>query len=128
MKTIALLDLAGGAGTICRYALSHLVHDLCGQGFPWGTFTVNLIGCLVIGFLAVFLGEKISIGPQARLALFVGFLGAFTTFSSFMLDVVRQAENSVLHHALFNLLLQNGLGITAVVLGMALGRVALKAC
>ncbi len=94
MKWISLA--AGGiAGTVCRYVLSGAVYQLAGTGFPYGTLAVNLAGCLLVGFFAVLAEEKFLLGPEARILLMAGFCGAFTTFSTLMLEtsnLVREGE------------------------------------
>lgn len=94
MKWAALL--AGGvAGTAARYALSGFVHRFAGADFPYGTLAVNLAGCFLIGFLSALSDEKFLLSPNARLLLMAGFCGAFTTFSTFMLEthnLIRAGE------------------------------------
>ena len=94
MKWIALA--AGGvAGTVARYTLSGFVYRFAGTDFPYGTLAVNLAGCLAIGFLSALSDEKFLLSPNARLLLMAGFCGAFTTFSTFMLEtnnLIRAGE------------------------------------
>lgn len=78
-----ILGIAGAFGTISRYLLDGFVHQILGPQFPYGTLTVNITGCLLIGFLGTLADEKFLFTPQWRLFLLLGFLGAFTTFSSF---------------------------------------------
>lgn len=78
-----ILGCAGAAGTICRYALGGWVHRMFSVPFPMGTFVVNLFGCLIIGFAGTLSDERQLFSPDLRIALLIGFLGAFTTFSSF---------------------------------------------
>lgn len=77
------LALTGAAGTLCRYLMGNWVYGLSGTSFPYGTWAVNILGCFLMGFLGTLADLKMSIGPQVRLALLGGFLGAFTTYSSF---------------------------------------------
>jgi CrcB protein len=81
-----LVALMGAAGTMCRYALGRWVLTATGGTFPWGTFTVNVIGCLLIGVVAGEIERIVLVSPVVRLAIIVGFLGGFTTFSSFALE------------------------------------------
>ena len=85
MKWIHLI-LGGVAGTLSRYFLAGAVYQLLGTGFPYGTLAVNLIGCFLVGFFAALAEEKFLLGPHARLLLMVGFCGAFTTFSTLILE------------------------------------------
>lgn len=73
-------------GTLARYLLANFVHRAAGDQFPYGTLVVNLIGCFLIGFLADLAEEKLMLGLNTRLLLVVGFCGAFTTFSTFILE------------------------------------------
>ncbi len=86
MLRFLILGLSGALGTICRYWLSGWVHQLFGTDLPYGTFLVNVTGCLLIGFLGTLANEKLVLSSETRLALFIGFLGAFTTFSSFSFE------------------------------------------
>ena len=83
---IAVLGLAGAAGTIGRYAFGALGHHLFGTAFPYGTLIVNVLGCLAIGLLGTLADDHQLLTPPVRLTLVIGFLGAFTTFSSFAYD------------------------------------------
>jgi CrcB protein len=90
------LIIGGIVGTISRYLLAGIVYQMLGTGFPYGTLVVNLTGCFIIGFLASLSEEKFLLGPNARLLLMIGFCGAFTTFSTFMLEtanLMKDGEN-----------------------------------
>lgn len=90
------LAVGGIAGTLSRYLIAGVVYRFLGTDFPYGTLVVNLTGCFVIGFLASLSEEKFFLGPNARLLLMVGFCGAFTTFSTFMLEnanLLKDGEN-----------------------------------
>ena len=84
------LALGGVAGTFARYVLGGVIYQLFGTSFPYGTLAVNLLGCLIIGFLAALAEEKFLLGPNARLLLMVGFCGAFTTFSTFIFETANK--------------------------------------
>lgn len=83
MSKFFILAFSGAAGTIIRYALGGWVQQICGSQFPFSTFIVNASGCLAIGFLGTLADEKSFFSPDLRIALIIGFLGAFTTYSSF---------------------------------------------
>lgn len=86
MQQILLVGLAGALGAVARYLLSSVVTGLFGASFPWGTFLVNVLGCLLFG-LVIGLAERFElIGDVVRLTLLTGFMGAFTTFSTFIFD------------------------------------------
>lgn len=96
MKHILLVGLGGFLGSVARYKLGGLVLHLTAQErFPYSTFAVNVAGCLAIGLLAGLAERHELFGPGARLFLFTGLLGGFTTFSAFGLDamfLVRRGE------------------------------------
>ena len=96
MVKLALIFVGSGLGGTCRYGLGALVYRLSGSTFPYGTLIVNLLGCLLAGFLAaLFAGQPLR--EEIRITLTVGFLGGFTTFSAFGLDTLNLAQQG--HHA-----------------------------
>ena len=80
------LVLGGVAGTVARYTISGAAYKMLGTDFPYGTLVVNLTGCFLIGFLDTLAEEKFLLPPNARILLMVGFCGAYTTFSTLMLE------------------------------------------
>ncbi|MCM8794536.1 MAG: fluoride efflux transporter CrcB [Candidatus Omnitrophica bacterium] len=99
------LAVGGVAGTFARYALAGFVYTLFGTDFPYGTLAVNLSGCFLIGFLASIAEEKFLLGPPGRLLLMIGFCGAFTTFSTFMLETANLIKDGETFRAFLNVLL-----------------------
>lgn len=122
MSKIAWIALAGGLGTIARYGLAGLVQNRAGTGFPWGTFAVNAAGCLLFGFVLAAAESRLTLSAETRAALFVGFLGAFTTFSTFISETRGLAVDAGLLLAGANLVGQTLLGFGCLVGGVALGR------
>lgn len=116
------LAVAGAAGTLARYGLAGLVHRIDGAGFPWGTLAVNLLGCLLAGFCWSLFEEKLPASGHVRVVVLVGFMGAFTTFSAYILETGEMIRSSQWLGAAANLLLQNILGMAALVTGAVLGR------
>ena len=97
--------LAGGiAGTAARYVVSGTVYDLLGTTFPYGTLIVNLIGCFLIGVFASLSEEKFVLAPNVRLLLMAGFCGAFTTFSTFILETANLTKDGQYVTAFLNIL------------------------
>lgn len=116
------IALAGAVGTLARYGLASLVHQLARGVFPWGTLAVNLLGCLLFGAVWSLTEDRWSLSPELRVAVLVGFLGAFTTFSTFMFETGQLLRDSQWLFALGNLAFQNALGLVALFIGFALGR------
>ncbi len=90
---IFLLIVFGSAGTLARYALQGLVQYRTGPSFPTGTLTVNLVGCFLLGGVAQYALQHLSIPPDWRIGITIGFFGAFTTFSSFSWETVKMLED-----------------------------------
>jgi len=116
--TTALWIAAGGAvGTLARFGLSGLIN---GYGHPWGTVTVNILGSLALGVLAGIWGVEHDTNQQ--LALTVGLLGGFTTFSTFALDTIRLWEDGHGPLAMTSVVVSVVVGLGAAIVGLALGR------
>ena len=90
---IFLLILFGSIGTLARYSIGGLVQYRAGSSFPAGTLAVNLLGCFLLGGVGEFALQHISISPDLRIGITVGFFGAFTTFSSFAYESSRMLES-----------------------------------
>lgn len=88
MQQILLAGLGGFLGSVCRYWMSTATYRLLGSDFPYGTLAVNILGCLLIGFLMTFFEERFLVNPNLRIFLTIGILGGFTTFSSFSYETV----------------------------------------
>lgn len=115
------LALAGAAGTVCRVGLSAFVSHWLPR-YPWGTVVVNLLGCFVFGLAwSLGIGQR-TLSPELRLWVFGGFLGAFTTFASYIFDTVQLAQNAGFRVAIGYFILQNSAGATALYIGLLAGR------
>lgn len=128
-QKLAWLAAAGALGTLARYGLTGLVQRITGGGFwgafganfPTGTLVVNVLGCFLFGLGWSLLAHGLQ-GGQVRLVIFVGFLGAFTTFSTYAFEggqMMREAQWASLAVHMF---VQNCVGIAAVLAGLALGQ------
>ena len=117
------LVLGGAAGTVSRYLLSAAIHESAGHGFPYGTLAVNSLGCLFIGFLSSWNDGHFFIDDNMKMLLAVGFCGAFTTFSTFILETAHLAKGEGVWHALANITLGLFAGVLAFIIGRRLGRV-----
>ncbi len=123
MKWQLLAVATGGAcGAMCRWLMASAIQRLSGGGFPWGTFAVNAIGSLLLGFLFIWLIERSTAGELLRMAITVGFLGAFTTFSTFSVESIHLLEEGAFGMALGYILGQLLLCLTLAWLGAQLAR------
>ena len=114
---------AGGAcGALLRLWAAQGVHALLGRGFPFGTLVVNVSGSLAMGVLYVLFFERYDIAPEWRAALVVGFLGAFTTFSTFSMDTLLLIQQGDHAKAGMNVALSVVLCLAGCWLGMAAAR------
>jgi CrcB protein len=122
MLDIIYLAAAGALGAVSRYALSGLTQRFMGPDFPYGTLLVNVLGSMLLGFL-VYMGINTNLIPQPlRTALTIGFLGAFTTFSTFSYETASYLGKGDWFLATVNVLANVGLCILAVLAGMFLAR------
>jgi CrcB protein len=111
--------VAAGIGAPGRYLLDGWIQDRTSGAFPWGTFTVNVTGCLALGLLAG-LGLYHDLGTTARTVLGTGGLGAYTTFSTLTFETVRLAEEGTVDEAVRNAAASLLVGLAAVSAGLAL--------
>ncbi len=96
MTVYLAIALGGSLGAVSRYWVSSKTYLWVGTEFPYGTLMVNISGSLVMGFLAIVLSEKIELPEEIKFALLVGFLGSYTTFSTFALDALQAIQNGAL--------------------------------
>lgn len=122
MRTIVGVALAGALGALSRYGLEGLISGRFPGVFPLGTFVVNMTGSFVLGLLFIVLTERTTVEPAVRTALTVGFLGAYTTFSTFSFETVRLLEDGAYSTAALNVIATIGVGLLAVWIGMSVGR------
>lgn len=121
MRTV-WIGVAGFAGAVCRYSFEGWVSERARGAFPWGTFVVNASGCFLLGFVFTLLTERFLPHPTVRSAVTIGFLGAYTTFSTFAFETMRLAEDGARLLAVTNVVGSVLAGLAAVYLGVWLGR------
>ncbi len=119
---ILWLAIAGVIGTLSRYWLGGIVQRAYGGAFPWGTFAVNMTGCFLFGMVWAAAEDRMLIGAELRAILLVGFMGAFTTFSSFIFETGQLIRDSQWALVAGNIMLQNLTGLVMFFLGIYAGR------
>jgi CrcB protein len=121
---LVLLGVAiGGAiGSVLRYLIQTKSIHWFGASFPYGTLLVNLVGSLLIGFLSFALVERIAVSEELRLAVLVGVLGGFTTFSTFSLDTINLIQQGNFVSAIANVVLSVSVCLLACFLGLSIAR------
>ncbi|MBX9568460.1 MAG: fluoride efflux transporter CrcB [Candidatus Obscuribacterales bacterium] len=123
MMNYLIVFVGAGIGGVLRFAMSPAVQHACKDwAFPIGTFSVNMLGCFLIGFLAQLAESKGLFQGETRLFLFVGILGGFTTFSSFGYETFQLLRDGEILYAIANAVLQVVLGLLLVWLGWVIGR------
>lgn len=121
---LQLLTIAGGGalGAVLRFGMSSYIYRLLGRDFPYGTLAVNLVGSLVMGILFILFVERGLVSAEWRSAIIIGFLGAFTTFSTFSIETLMLVESGELSRAALNVVLSVTLCLAATWLGLVMGR------
>ncbi len=117
-----LIGLGGFIGANTRYLLQQWAANQWAADFPYGTMLINVSGSFVIGFFLTLATGRLNISPELRLLVATGFLGGYTTFSSFSYETFRLVEQSGWWTAGINFAGNAGLGLVAVVLGIFLAR------
>jgi len=122
MSIYIAIALGGSLGAISRYWVSTATYSWLGNNFPYGTLMVNVTGSLLMGFLTVVLVQRFDVSDEVRLGLIVGFLGSFTTFSTFSMDTIHWLESGEVVKSLAYILVS----VFACVLGAWAGLISAK--
>lgn len=122
MGELAAIAAGGALGAIMRFWVSGGIYAWLGRDFPYGTLSVNLIGSFLIGVTFILLTERLTLGTEVRAFILIGFLGAFTTFSTFSLETLLLLQEGFLIKAAGNILLSVFLCIIATWSGIILAR------
>lgn len=122
MNRFLFIAVGAALGANARYLVGLWASNRFDAAFPYGTFIVNITGSLLLGFIVTLATERLTISPETRLLLAVGFLGSYTTFSSFTVESVNLLRNSGLWPGLINIIGTNLIGLICVVLGIYLAR------
>ncbi|MEQ1646551.1 MAG: fluoride efflux transporter CrcB [Pyrinomonadaceae bacterium] len=119
---IASVAVGGAFGAVARHLINISPLANAAGKFPLPTFVINVVGSFLIGLLFVIFGERMEVSENVRLAIFVGFLGAFTTFSTFEMEIFALARERLTMMAILYLVLSVVVGFVGVSAGVALGR------
>lgn len=122
MNTILAIAGGGAIGAVLRHGFNVMAVRLLGHGFPWGTLGVNVIGSFIMGVLIALFAHFYTPSPALRVFLVTGFLGAFTTFSTFSLDAVSLYERGDIGQAAGYIVLSVVLSVAALVAGLVIIR------
>lgn len=125
MNRFLLISIGAALGANARYFIGLWAAHRFGVDFPYGTAIVNITGSLALGFFLTWSSARSGLSPELRLLVAIGFLGAYTTFSSFSVESLLQAEAGQISSLLLNVALNNGLGLAAAWVGMRLARALL---
>lgn len=112
-----IVGIGGFFGAISRYAIALWIGQKWGRSFPLGTFVINISGSFLIGFLMTLFAERFIVNPQWRLLLIVGFLGAYTTFSTFEYETGKLVKDGEWLIASMNVVLSVFVGFVALKIG-----------
>lgn len=118
IKKVVVVMCGGSMGAASRYLIGSWAAKSWGTHFPWGTLTVNLAGCFLIGLLFGLADRVRLLTPDMRLFLITGYLGALTTFSSFALETVNAGRAGMMLQPLTNILVNNLGGLTLTLIGI----------
>jgi CrcB protein len=124
VRVIIAVAAASALGGLARYLIGGVIANRSSGAFPWETFLVNITGAFVLGFLFTLFSDRLVVEPWLRTALLVGFLGSYTTFSTWTLESYRLIEDGAHAYALANLLGSLVAGVLATYAGVVLGRAA----
>lgn len=122
LQRLLLVAVGGAAGALARYLIGGWIAGRMGISFPWGTIFINVTGSFLLGLLGVLAYERLLVPPETLTLLGVGFLGSYTTFSTWQYETFRLLENGSWPYGLVNLLVSPLLGLGGVLLGVILGR------
>ncbi|HEV8688483.1 MAG TPA: CrcB family protein [Gaiellaceae bacterium] len=122
MLTVIGIGVAGALGAVARYGLDGVVSRRWPTAFPWGTLVVNVTGAFLLGLVFTVLAEHLTVAPWVRSSLTIGFLGAYTTFSTLAFESYRLLEDGAAGLAFANMAVSVTAGLAAVYAGIVVGR------
>ena len=122
MNNLIAIAIGGSLGAVMRYLTSSGVHRIFGSEFPYGTLTVNVAGSLLMGFISILLLERFMLAEYWRAIIIIGFLGAFTTFSTFSMETFNLIQSGEMAKAFINMFISIFLCLGATWIGVIAGR------
>lgn len=123
MLNLVAIFFGGGIGAIARYLISFNIVKIYGKmDLPIATFSINILGCFLLGFLYILFLEKTNVNNAVSLALTVGFCGAFTTFSTFSFEIFKLLESQQIIQSLLYIILSVVIGLLSVIIGIQCAR------
>ncbi|MBU6470998.1 MAG: fluoride efflux transporter CrcB [Gammaproteobacteria bacterium] len=120
--TYVAVAVGGAIGCCARLGVTQEVQTIYGRDFPLATLVINVLGCLLVGFVFFATLERLNVSPMMRAAIITGGLGGFTTFSTFAMESLLLIENGETARAVLYLALSVGLGLTAAFTGAYIAR------
>ncbi|WP_419779490.1 fluoride efflux transporter CrcB [Maridesulfovibrio sp.] len=126
MHKYLYIAAGGAAGSLCRYLVSGVAQRMVDSPFPAGTFTVNMLGCLLFGLVTGMFEDRLGFPPEMRLLILTGFMGAFTTFSTYMFESANLVKSGQWAMTALNIGGQSVLGFFCIIGGLALGRLVVS--
>jgi fluoride exporter len=124
MLKYLMVAIGGGLGSVLRFWVGGMVSTRMGSRFPYGTFLINCTACFLIGFIITLLAEKTHWSPNLRFLIPIGFIGGYSTFSTFEYETFRVIQDGEFLIAFLNVFLSVLVGFTAVWLGVVAGRLS----
>lgn len=119
-RSFLLVGIGGFVGSVCRYFLAVFVARQLSTSFPFGTLSVNIIGCFLIGMIFALSERSATVSPEVRILLTTGFCGGFTTFSTFSYESIRLMQDGELLYVAANVVLSVVVGFASTYLGILL--------
>jgi CrcB protein len=118
-----LIAIGGALGSLARYWVGVNVADKLGSKFPYGTFVINITACFIIGFTLTFLGKRAGLSPAWRFLIPIGFVGAYSTFSTFEWEIFVNLQSGAFFIAALYVVLSCVVGLAGVWLGALIAKV-----